>query len=621
MCGICGFYQTQQTDNKLLQAMASKLRHRGPDQETFLIHGPMHFGHQRLSIIDLQGSSQPLFNEDKSLILVFNGEIYNFQSLRQELISLGHRFSTAGDGEVLLHAYEEFGNIMFSRIEGMFAFALYDTRNQTLLLARDHLGVKPLYYYFNGAFIAFASEMKSLLVHPAIKRELNLEALTLYLQCQFIPAPLTIYSSIYKLEAGQALSFHQGDIDLFSYWRPDYSNKIDIEEPEAVDFVENEVRRSVESMLVSDVPLGAFISGGVDSGLLAAMMTDITGRPIETFNVGFDYQGGVSEHREARIVADHIKSHHHLLIMRAEDVYAQIRRFFDFFDEPFSDQAALPTYLLARFAREKVKVALTGEGADEVFGGYNHYWKRLRDDRMISLLTFPGSPFPLLAGLLPPRTRKSTIPFGLNRSRAKRYLTDSVIFHELILPGYLAPSLSEVCRGQLAGLAERYYQECSSSNYIDRLLCIDTRFWMPNDLLVKVDLATMAHSLEARVPYLDHRLLQNVAALPVHLKVKGKITKYLLKKVAERYLPMEIVHRPKHAFLIPLPAWLRKEFRGLVLEHLSPKVLARRGIFDPVQLEKLIGRYKDGKYKAPQIWSLLSLELWFKNYEPDFELG
>jgi asparagine synthase (glutamine-hydrolysing) len=621
MCGICGFYHPKQTDSGVLQAMTSKLRHRGPDQETLHIQEPIYFGHQRLSIIDLQGSNQPLFNEDKTLILVYNGEIYNFQSLRQELVSLGHRFSTAGDGEVLLHAYEEYGKDLLSRVDGMFAFALYDTRNQTLLLARDHLGVKPLYYYFDGDFIAFASELKSLLVHPAIKRELNLRALTIYLQCQFIPAPHTIYSSIYKLEAGQALSFHQGDIDLFSYWRPDYSSKIDIEEPEAVDYAEKEIRRSVESMLVSDVPLGAFISGGVDSGLLAAMMTDITGGPIETFNVGFEHQSGISEHREASSVANHIKSHHHLLMMTAEDVNEQISGFFDFFDEPMSDQAALPTYLLARFARESVKVVLTGEGADEVFGGYDHHRKRVHYDHIINRLTFPGSPVPLMSRLIPPRTRKSAVLFGLSRPRAKRYLTHSVIFHELILPRYLAPSLSELCRGQLADLAERYYQECGSSSYIDKLLCIDTRFWMPNDLLVKIDLATMAQSLEARVPFLDRQLVENVAALPAHLKLKGETTKYLLKKVAERYLPREIVYRPKHGFLIPLAAWMREEFSGLILEHLSPKGLARRGIFDSSKLEELIGRYKEGKYKAPQLWSLLCLELWFKKYEPDFELG
>lgn len=621
MCGLCGFFGAENPNPGIIQAMTRSLQHRGPDHEAHFIDGRLHFGHSRLSIIDLTGSHQPIFNEDRTLVMVYNGEIYNFHCLRRELIEKGHIFTTHGDGEVLVHAYEEYGRNMLSCLSGMFAFAIYDTHEESLFLARDHLGVKPLYYFWDGHFLAFASELKALLVHPAVKRQVDLEALTIYLHCQFIPAPLTIYRHIKKLRAAQALFFRHGHLDLFSYWEPDFVSKVEMSEAEAIARTEKELRRSVESMLIADVPLGAFVSGGVDSGLVAAMMTDGLNRPVETFTVGFNESGPVSEHLEAERLARHIGSRHNLLMFETRHVLDQVENFINYYDEPLADQAALPTFILSAFARQKVTVVLTGEGADEVFGGYNHYWKRYRDEKIASTLTFPGSPFPALAGLLPPRTRKSSIPYALTRPAPQRYLTDSVIFHELILPGYLSAGLSRTYQGLISKLAGQYYEECPAVDYRDRLLCLDTRFWLPNDLLPKVDLATMAHSLEARVPYLDHKLVEWMAGLKADYKVQGQTTKYLLKKIAEKYLPAELVYRPKHPFLIPLHKWLEKELRGLVLDNVSKTGLFKRGIFNQERLNQLLQGYVSGKkFRAPQIWALLILELWFKRYEPDFEL-
>lgn len=602
--------------------MAGLLRPRGPDDEGFYEHGKIHLGHRRLSIIDLEGSRQPLFNEDRSKVLVYNGEIYNFPTLRQKLLASGHRFTTQGDSEVLVHAYEEYGVGMLSQLSGMFAFALWDETRRSLFLARDHLGVKPLYYYWDGQTFAFASELKALLQHPGVRREVDLEAVGLYLQCQYIPSPLTIYQKIKKLPAGHGLLFKDQQIEIFRYWQPDYRNKLAVTEDEAVDLLDQELRRSVQSMLIADVPLGAFISGGIDSGLVAALMTDCLGKPLETFNLGFlNTRGGKSEHQEALRVARHLGSHHHSFMIDAKDMLDNIGELVECFDEPFADTAALPTLMLSKLTSPYVKVVLTGEGADEVFAGYGNYQQRLSDESILAYFTGRFSPFPFIFSSLPGILKKERLLHALTKPRSHRHVTIPQIFHEARLKNIFSPTFFSSLHMQLSEFAAKFFDECNSSDYLDKIMYVDLRLWLPDDLLTKVDRATMAYSLEARVPYLDHRLIEFCAGLPSGLKQHQRTTKFILKKVAQRYLPPDIVHRSKQGFVMPVKEWLQFDLKDYLLDKVSTKNLLKRNLFQPQKINQLISEHMTGKKnRSFRLWTLLILELWLEKYEPSFEL-
>jgi asparagine synthase (glutamine-hydrolysing) len=396
MCGITGYLSDDPRARAALPLMTAALAHRGPDADGFHVEGPIGFGHRRLKVIDLAGSRQPLLSADGAIAVVFNGEIYNFRELRRELAAAGCVFQTNGDGEVLVHGWRIWGRRLLERITGMFAFALWDRDARELFLARDHLGVKPIYYAWHGGALVFGSELKALLPFPGLPRELDLDALALYLECQYIPAPRSIYGAVKKLPAGHWLAVRDKTMTTGAYWRPSYAPKHVLDDDGAIAGLDRELQRSVGSMLVADVPLGAFVSGGVDSGLIAAMATRLAGRPIDTFNLGFTGHDVGSEHEEAARVARHVGARHHCLMLAPGDVLPALERWVNVFDEPFGDQAALPTMLLAEYARREVTVVLTGEGADEVFGGYGNYVKRLREERITGVLGAPGSPLPWL---------------------------------------------------------------------------------------------------------------------------------------------------------------------------------------------------------------------------------
>ena len=622
MCGICGFTPSDQVPDGVIQAMTGALVHRGPDEEGYHTDGRVSLGHRRLSIIDLAGSRQPLYNEDGSLVLVFNGEIYNFAALRKELLDLGHVFVTDGDGEVLVHAYEQYGPDMLSKIAGMFAFALYDRKNESLFLARDHMGVKPLYYYWDGPTLVFGSELKALLPHPAVKRQVDLNALGLFLQCQYIPSPLTIYRQVKKLPAGCCLTFSKDRAEVRPYWRPDYREKLDLSEDEAVRLMEDELKRSVRSMLISDVPLGAFISGGVDSGLIAALMADGLGRPPETFNLGFkNTRGAKSEHLEAERAARAVGSRHHSLMIDEADVLDSFDSWLDVFDEPFADAAALPTFLLSKLTRRHVTVVLTGEGADEIFAGYGNYPKRVKDEALTSVLGAPGSPLPFLISLLPAVLRKDRLLSAVARPRPERYVTIPSLIHEAQRRSFFTEKFFRSLTRRLPEFAAEFFEECNSEYYLDRIMYVDARLWLPDDLLTKVDRATMAYSLEARVPYLDHRVVELAARLKPDLKLNQNTSKYILKKIADKYLPSDIVHRGKQGFVMPVKEWLQHELRGELETHLSKQGLLGRNLLKAGPVRRLLqDHFTDRKNNSFKLWALLVLELWFKRYEPDFEL-
>lgn len=621
MCGIAGYFSDRSFAPSVLEAMTGALRHRGPDAEGFHRAGPIHLGHRRLSIIDVAGSAQPLFNEDGSIAIVFNGEIYNYLELRQQLVEAGHRFQTQGDTEVLVHGYEQWGTELLGRLHGMFAFAIWDAPRKRLFLARDQVGVKPLYYAWDGSVFAFGSELKAILAHPGVKRDIDLEAINLFLECQYIPAPRSIYRGVKKLRPAHGLLLEGGQLTEIPYWKPDYSRKLECTEAEAVALVETELRRSVQSMLMSEVPLGAFVSGGVDSGVVAALMTDALGKPVETFNLGFEGDRFQSEHEEAAAVARHIRSHHHCLMIEPQSVLSGMDRWVDIFDEPFGDQAALPTMLLSEYARREVTVALTGEGADEVFSGYSNYGKRAREERITGVIGAPWSPLRPLIPLLPPVLRKDRMIKAAGKPLAERYVTIPNVFDEALRPGLYSEAFRAGAKERLAIYAARYFDECNSAEYLDRIMYVDTRLWLPDDLLTKVDRATMAYSLEARVPYLDHGFIDACARLPASWKQHEKTGKYVLKKLAEKLLPHEIVHRNKQGFVMPLRQWLDGGLRPLVDDCLGPGGLPKRNLLQADAVARLVGDHRSGrKDHSGRLWVLLVLELWLRRWEPEFAL-
>ena len=621
MCGITGYLSDDPHARDALSGMTAALAHRGPDADGFHYDGPIGFGHRRLSVIDLAGSKQPLLSADREIAVVFNGEIYNFRQLRQELAAAGHVFVTQGDGEVLVHGWRQWGRALLGRLSGMFAFALWDRGRRELFLARDHLGVKPLYYAWHGGALVFGSEIKALLPFPGLPRTLDLDALALFLECQYIPAPHSIYTAIRKLPAGHWLSVRNGKFTTGAFWRPTYVPKHALVSATAVEAIDAELRRSVGSMLVADVPLGAFVSGGVDSGLIAAMATQLSGRAIDTFNLGFTGNDVGSEHEEAKRVARHIGSQHHCLMLSPDDVLPALDRWVDVFDEPFGDQAALPTMLLAQYARRNVTVVLTGEGADEVFGGYSNYVKRLREERITSILGGRGSPLPWLARRLPGRLARDRILKAMAVPRSRRFSTIPNIFDTLLRREYFADSFRHAATASIADRAEAFYLECDSPSYLDHLLNIDARLWLPDDLLAKVDRSTMAYSLEARVPYLDHEFFGWCARLEPSLKVSGDSGKLALKRLARRYLPADIVDRPKQGFMMPLRRWLAVELKADITEALGPAGLQRRGLIRAEAIARLLEEHGSGrKNHAMRLWVLLVLEYWFARYEPAFVL-
>ena len=629
MCGLSGFvdFADKTLDaGEVLRRMNRRLAHRGPDAEGYFHQGPAWLGHRRLSVIDLAASTQPMGTADERHTIVFNGEVYNYRALRNELEAAGRRFRTAGDTEVTLQAIAHWNDAALAKLQGMFAFATWDAETQSLFAARDHLGVKPFHYFWDGKLFAFASELKALLEHPGIAKEIDLDALGLYLECQYIPAPLTIYKHIKKLPAGHALRVSKGELKTWQYWLPDYRDQPQWSEAESLSRLDAELRRSVESMLVADVPLGAFLSGGVDSSVVAAMMTDVMGKPIDTFNLGFrhsdkSFDTSQSEHAEAAKVAQHIGSRHHALMVSPDDVHDTFDSWVDVFDEPFGDQAALPTMLLSKLTRQHVTVALTGEGADELFSGYGNYGKRVREERITALLGHPHSPLRALVPHLPALWQKDRIVKAMGLPLSHRYATIPNLFDRATHPALFSDAFLAQQKTHIADYAAAYFDQCNSTSYLEKIMNVDMRLWLPDDLLTKVDRATMAYSLEARVPYLDHKFVEFVAQLNPVYKQNGKTTKYLLKKLAEKYLPHDIIYRPKQGFVMPLTQWLEGGLKPRMEHALGADGLDKRGLFRDGALQRVLREHRAGRSNhAGRLWALTALELWFAKYAPDFEL-
>ncbi len=624
MCGICGVFdyaqQSAPVELSTLRDMLQVIRHRGPDDEGWVLNEHLALGSRRLSIIDLPGGKQPMYNEDGSVPIVFNGEIYNYQELAEQLRAGGHVLKTRSDTEVVVHLYEDLKEDCVKELRGMFAFAIWDGPRHRLLLARDHLGVKPLYYTeANGALI-FGSEIKAILQHPSVRASLDLSALSNFLSLKYVPAPQTMFKNIFALPPGHILTCDSDGLHVRPYWDLTFAGNHDgpRTEEEYAEQLTALLRESVRMQLMSDVPFGAFLSGGVDSSTVVALMSTFLNKPVKTFSVGFEGDGAEqSELPYARMVADQYETDHHEVIIRPEHLVDLSERVTWHLDQPIADEASLANYMVAELASRHVKMVLTGEGGDEVFAGYARY---------------AGEQFASTFQLIPPSLRKMALDMAkylprLRRSKIALYAlcqSDQVerltnwfpLFH----PEMKAALLSDAVKLQVGNLSAapvfaRQLAPSDARDPLSRMLYVDTKLWLPDDLLARGDKTSMASSLEARVPLLDHKLVEFAATLPSHLKVRGLQRKYLLKKVSRAWLPKEIIDRKKMGFPIPVSFWFRKEARGFVRDLLAPQVIRRRGLFDSNYVQQLLDQHESGfADNGSLIWGLLSIELWQRLY-------
>ncbi|MGB8003099.1 MAG: asparagine synthase (glutamine-hydrolyzing) [Gaiellaceae bacterium] len=609
MCGICGIASTNGsavTDR--VAAMSGTLVHRGPDSFGEFSDGDVALAARRLSIIDLETGDQPIANEDGTVHVVQNGEIYNYRELRRELERAGHRFRTHGDTEVLLHLYEEHGDRFAERLRGMFAVAIWDARRRRLVLARDRFGIKPLYYRAADRELSFASELRAL---P--RGEIDLDALEAFLAFNAIPAPLTIFREVRKLPAGHLLVWTDGEIELERFARPAPSAEIRTDdEAELVEELRSRLRDSVRAHLVSDVPVGVLLSGGVDSAFLAALAAQETAEQLHTFSIGFE-ERSFDELAGARSVAERYGTKHHELVLRP-DAALLLPALADAFDEPFADSSALPTYLVSQLAAKDVKVALSGEGGDELFGGYYTYAADLLAARVGGLARLAAP----LVERLPTSTAKASFDYRAKRFVRAAHLPPLERHHgwkEIFSPELRAELTGRTTAFDPVDLLRARYRETEGRDELSRLQDVDLGVYLVDDLLVKTDRASMAHSLEARVPYLDTVVTNLALALPTRHKIRGLSKKVLLRKAAAPLLPREIVHGKKRGFSIPAAAWLRGELEPFARETLAADVLRRQGFFDPGVVTRLLDDHVAGREdRSRQLWGLLAFTLWHERH-------
>ena len=620
MCGIAGkllFDAARNVSRGTLARMADCVAHRGPDAAGFYLGSGIGLAHRRLSIIDIETGAQPLANEDGSVRVVFNGEIYNFAEIRRDLEAHGHRFRTRSDTEVIAHGYEEWGEDCVSRFRGMFAFAVWDERRRILLLARDRLGVKPLYYALLPDGIVFGSEIKSLLEDPMVPREWDPQALDAYLTLGYVPAPRTIYRAVSKLDTAETLVVDGGRLRRRRYWDLEFTGTGDVgREDEHLERLGALLDEAVRLRLISDVPLGAFLSGGIDSSAVVASMVRVSDAPVLTMSVGFDARE-YDEIEHALAVARHLGCEAHTRIV-APDIEELLPRLAWHMDEPFADSSAVPTYFVSRAAREKVTVALSGDGGDEVWAGYRRYGVDSAEMRVRRWLGPLAHTAGRLARLMPPPMKGMRSLGHLEHEPAQAYaLKHAYDYFDDSLRGRLyAPGFAESVRGADPYDKHRQlYAACESPDPLDRAMYVDVRTYLVDDVLTKVDRMSMAVSLETREPLLDHRLLEYVATIPSGLKLRGGRTKYLLRRLLHRQVPASIVERPKQGFAAPIGGWLAGPLRALGEDVLFSGRLAARGIFREPELRSIWDAHTSGRADhRHRLWAVIMLELWFREF-------
>jgi len=580
MCGITGFAGFE--DKALLKKMTDVIRHRGPDDDGYYTDRHVSLGNRRLSIIDISGSKQPVFNQNRDMVIVYNGEVYNFRQLRQELQQSGHKFYTEGDAEVVLHLYEEHGEQCVTMLNGMFAFAIWDARNKKLFLARDRAGIKPLYYTQLGSRFLFGSEIKSILQCEDVKREADMEAIDSYLTFRYVPGPKTLFKDIFKLMPGHTLTLHQGRFDIKKYWSLEFRPG-----NESEDYYAKKLRQlmedSVRKRLISDVPLGAYLSGGLDSSFVVGLMSKLMDRPVNTFTVTFD-DIEFNEAPFARKTAESFGTNHRTLKVREKSIDI-LPSVIWHMDEPVSDPAAMPTYMISELTKRHVTVVLTGEGSDELFGGYPQYRAAMLDRKIGPLRKF--------------------VPALSKNDIMKRFRQDYV--------NWISVFTESEKRQLLLEQPAEADKEIKRPYMLDNILAFDIKQWLPDDLLIKVDKNTMAHSVEARVPFLDHRMIEFAATIPSKYKAGILSEKKVLRKAMQGLVPKDILNRKKQGFHVPVENWIGGELRDIIHNMLSEPMIERRGYFNSAYVKKLLVNYNmSKKYYSRQLWNLFVLELWHR---------
>ncbi len=620
MCGIAGYtHSARRVDSGLIRRITSSLQHRGPDQQGVYVSDAVSLGAVRLKIIDLEDGEQPMSSDDGQTILVYNGEVYNYREIRETLIARGHRFRSTSDTEVVLRAFLEWDTACFEKLKGMFGLAIWQESQRRLILARDRMGIKPLYFCRRAGQIYFGSEMKALLEHPEISRNLDLTALEQYLSLNYVPCPRTLIEGIEKLLPGHFLEWTSGALAVRPFWKLEFRPDGKVSEGEACERLDGLLRQSIRQHLMSDVPLGVLLSGGVDSSTIVHYAARESGSRLNTFSISFSGRS-FDEGRYSRAVSERYGTEHYEFdLSRDLDLEGTIRQFAEYADEPCGDSSSLPVWYLSRLCRRHVTVALSGEGADELFGGY---------------LTYQADRLARLARLVPTGLRRAAL------AAASDYLTisEDKISPEYMVKRFLEGSFlppfeahsywngafsEEQKRGLCAfepGLrgegVERLAEGARSLGKLNRFLWFDQRYYLSDDILAKVDRMSMAHALEVRPPFLDHEIVDFAAQLPERFKIRGRRQKYLLKRLMRDKLPAEILHRKKMGFDIPAHDWLRRELKPLVLEVLSPSALARTGLFRPGAVEQLMNDHFEGRINIGfHLWGLMILLLWMEKWQ------
>ena len=635
MCGICGFIEVNgggNADKESLKDMADTIIHRGPDDEGLYSDGIASLANRRLSIIDLKSGKQPIFNEDGNICVVFNGEIYNHAEISNDLAKKGHRFTTNTDTEVLVHLYEEYGDEIVDHLNGMFAFALWDRRHRRGIIARDRLGIKPLYYSFLNGVLIFGSEIKAILAHPHIASELDTANLNLYLALRYLPEDATIFSQIRKLPPGSFLHIDvgKGEVRSRQYWSPNLIG--DEAESMPTDQIAEEIRallkNSVEIRMMSDVPFGAFLSGGLDSSAMVGLMSQAMSAPVKTFSIGFSEESRLDEISHARTVSNYFATEHREVDCTADKV-EMLPKLLSHFDEPFADPVIVPTYQVAELASQHVKVVLTGEGADELFGGYSRF---INDENVRNFTKLPnwlGNTAKTFARLLPSKSMREQAGrfFEMGQlDEARRFFQWVSAFNDqdlselfLVEDRLGTASAVEIYKGHMAAL--------SHAHATNRMIYCDMKIRLPECMLARTDRMTMAVSLEGRTPFLDHRLVERVLGLPHHFKVRGRQEKFILKKALASVLPTSIIQRRKQGLAVPFAQWARYGIEAPMRRILSKENIKRRGLFNPSYIGGLLDNWGPHAARHSQlIWSLLCFELWCLIYldqtlDPDTPLS
>jgi len=622
MCGITGYFGRGNKD--ILIKMTDSLKHRGPDDQGFFIEDNIGLGHRRLSVIDLKTGQQPVFNEDKTAVLIFNGEIYNFKELREKLIAKDHKFCTQTDTEVIVHLYEEKKDDFLNELNGMFALALWDKKNEKLILARDRLGQKPLYYSLIDKTLVFGSELKSLLNYPGIKKELNYESLAKYLIYEYVPAPWTILNNIYKLGPGEYLVYKDNKIKVEKYWDIKFGLNSNIQDfKSSLEEFEKRFEESVKMRLISDVPLGVFLSGGIDSSAITYYAQKNSSQKIKTFSIGFTDKS-FDESKYAQQVSDFLGTEHYQQILEPEKCLDLIPHISDFLDEPLADASIIPTYLLSKFTRDKVTVALSGDGGDELLMGYPTFQacKLAKFYEKVPSFLRNNIVHPLVDNL-PSSFNNISFDFKL-----KKFISGFDYPMEIrnqIWLGSFSPEQIESL------LSPQAYQKVQANNYFEdiekylgkikkerpdnRLIYLYLKNYLQDDILVKADRTSMAVGLEARAPFLDYRLVEFINSLPTDFKIKGWQTKYILKKLMKNKLPDNIIYRSKKGFGIPVAKWIKDDLKEFVLDVFNERKIKNQGILNYNYIKKLLQEhFSSRKDNRKLIWTLLIFELWMEKW-------